>query len=216
MKFSINLAKSRLLHRQSVLHRLKWKFPVWSVSRYTWQRRKPVKLESSDNKSIKSLNSFIFFNCLHLDFISDYFAKLQELIQSKGDECIELSANISEIQAKKNEICQRLSQADGELFKLRAQERDTQYLLDSKDDNISELHEKLKMTRREVQKLKKFPFALNLTERNAEIQRLKEDLQDAEVFLAEKDGKIKTVQVEIGFHFLNNLVANISLPKRNF
>lgn len=184
---------------------------------------------------------------------------MQELLQAKGDECAELTSKLAEIQLEKNEISQRLDEADAELFKLRAQQRDTQYVLGSKDESINELHQKwettlnevehlkdlmaefetklaekescqledektasnivvhlqetLRETRQElanmeaelasrseaVQKLEKSCASLTkeTSERNAEIQRLKEDLQDAEVVLAEKDSKLKVVQVKI-------------------
>ncbi len=168
-------------------------------------------------------------------------ANLQTLLASKDQEC-------SAIVTERNEIRQQLNDAEAELFKLRAQQRDTQYLLSSKEETIlaleaqssemdvlkahisdleakvhsedkssliARLQESLRQARDElssaerelsdrteaIQKLEKSCTTLNkdCTEKSAEIQRLKDDLQEAEVVLAEQDAKFKTVQVFYSF-----------------
>ena len=182
---------------------------------------------------------------------------MQNLLQSKGEEYAKLLAKLEDDESGRSDSVQKLKEAESELFKLRAQQRDTQYVLASKDDSINELQQKLdaafiemeqlkeviadlesKLLAKEssqvdeeksasstvshlqealrearqelanmeseltdrsevLQRLEKSCTALSkeTSEKNVEILRLKEDLQDAEVVLAEKDAKLKMVQV---------------------
>lgn len=167
-------------------------------------------------------------------------ANVQILLQSKEQECVSLVA-------ERDEIRQKVEETEAELFRLRAQHRDAEYLLNSKEERIRELQqqsqeieelrqltadlqeklsgqseeksgavarlqqslhqarEELENAEREladrmavIQKLEKTCSTLSkeATENGAEIQRLKDYLQEAEMVLAEKDTKLKTVQVQ--------------------
>ena len=78
---------------------------------------------------------------IDVSLLSADVSNYQELLRSKEDECAELSAKMAEVLVEKDEIRMRFEEADGELFKLRAQHRDTLYMLGSKDDNVIEFHQ---------------------------------------------------------------------------
>lgn len=60
---------------------------------------------------------------------------MQILLQTKEQECISLAS-------ERDEIRQRLEEVEAELFRLRAQYRDAEYLLNSKDQTIHDLQQR--------------------------------------------------------------------------
>jgi len=147
-------------------------------------------------------------------------ANVQTLLTAKEVECTQLMA-------EKEELRQQLDGIERELFDLRAQNRDAQYKLQSRDevvsqleqdkannsaaigrlqDSLREVREQLKEAEKEldergeaINRLDKSCTSLGkeVAEKAAEVERLREDLSEAETVLGEQDAKLKAVQDEL-------------------
>ena len=147
-------------------------------------------------------------------------ANVQTLLAAKESECTQLMA-------EKEELRQQLDGTERELFDLRAQNRDAQYKLQSRDemvnqmeqdkasnsaaigrlqDSLREVRQQLEEAEKEldergeaIKRLDKSCASLGkeAAEKAAEVERLREDLSEAETVLGEQDTKLKAVQDEL-------------------
>ena len=108
-----------------------------------------------------------------------------------------LSKHISELQMRLSEKETLISQSMEEEEKTSSSIITLQEALKKARDDLQIAETEISNNSETIQKLEKFCSSLSKenADRNSEIQRLKDDLQDAEVVLAEEIAKFKILQV---------------------
>lgn len=103
-------------------------------------------------------------------------------MHEKESECLELQCKIGEVQAEKDDISQRSSELEAELFKLRAKCRDADYILSTREATIQDLEERLQCQDSAT---------------TSDIQQLPQLVAELERKLAEKESKVNECHLEL-------------------